>query len=213
MEIASAVILLVLVLDPFGNIPLVLSTLARVPAERRRMVILRECAIAYVILVAFLLAGRPLLELMRLSETAIGLAGGIILFIIALRMVFNHPEGPLGGAASSPGPATGSPVDPRADDEPFIVPLAVPAIAGPSALATVIVFTSREPARWAEWLAAISLAMLVSVLVLASAERISRFVGRRGVTAMERLMGLILTAIAVEMLLAGITEYVHGLGR
>lgn len=217
MDIASAVILLVLVLDPFGNIPLVLSTLARVPATRRRQVILRECAIAYAILVAFLLAGRPLLELMRLSETAIGLAGGIILFIIALRMVFNHPEGPLGGGSSgagAPGAVTADGmVDPRADDEPFIVPLAVPAIAGPSALATVIVFTSREPARWAEWLIAISLAMLVSVLVLASAERISRFVGKRGVSAMERLMGLILTAIAVEMLLSGITDYVQGLGR
>ena len=216
MEIASAVILLVLVLDPFGNIPLVLATMARVPAPHRRRVILRECAIAYGILVLFLFAGRPLLELMRLSETAIGLAGGIILFIIALRMVFNHPEGPLGVPGSGPATSslpTGGAVDPHEENEPFIVPLAVPAIAGPSALATVIVFTSREPGRWAEWLVAITLAMLVSMLVLVSAERISHLVGKRGVTAMERLMGLILTAIAVEMLLSGITEYVNRLAR
>ena len=205
MDIASATILLILVLDPFGNIPLVLSTLGRVGEQRRRAVILRECGIAYAILVGFLFAGRPLLELMRLSETAIGLAGGMILFIIALRMVFNHPEGPLGDTAG------GS--DPGASEEPFIVPLAVPAIAGPSALATVIVFTSREPGRWAEWLAAISAAMLVSVIVLLSGERISRFVGKRGVTAMEPLMRLILTAIAVEMLLSGITAYVHSLPK
>lgn len=206
MDIASAAILLILVLDPFGNIPLVLSTLGRVSEARRRAVILRECGIAYAILVGFLFAGRPLLELMRLSETAIGLAGGMILFIIALRMVFNHPEGPLGDA-------TGGSGDPGTCEEPFIVPLAVPAIAGPSALATVIVFTSREPGRWAEWLIAITAAMLVSVIVLLSGERISRFVGKRGVSAMERLMGLILTAIAVEMLLSGITAYVHSLPK
>lgn len=202
MDIASAAILLVLVLDPFGNIPLVLSTLGRVSGERRRRVVLRECAIAYAVLLFFLFAGHRLLQLMRLSETAIGLAGGIILFIIALRMVFSHPEGPMGGPAAGADPG---------DGEPFIVPLAIPAIAGPSALATVIVFTSREPQRWAEWAAAITLAMGVSVVVLLLAERISRFIGKRGVNAMERLMGLILTAIAVEMLLSGITAYVHGL--
>lgn len=205
MDIASAAILLVLVLDPFGNIPLVLSTLGRVGEQRRRRVILRECAIAYAVLLLFLFAGRPLLELMRLSETAIGLAGGLILFIIALRMVFNHPEGPLGQTGG-----VGTADDPL-DREPFIVPLAIPAIAGPSALATVIVFTSREPQRWPEWMLAISLAMGVSVIVLLMAARISRFIGKRGVNAMERLMGLILTAIAVEMLLAGITAYVHSL--
>src|SRR4051812_46915700 len=113
MDIASAVILLVLVLDPFGNIPMVLATLGRVSEGRRRRVVLRECAIAYALLLLFLFAGRPLLELMRLSQTAIGLAGGLILFIIALRMVFNHPEGPLGQTGGG-GPAN----DPH-DGEPF----------------------------------------------------------------------------------------------
>lgn len=201
MDIASATILLILVLDPFGNIPLVLATLSRVDEERRRRVILRECAIAYAALLIFLFMGRPLLELMRLSETAIGLAGGIILFIIAMRMVFKHPEGPLGDSGAEDG-----------DREPFIVPLAIPAIAGPSALATVIVMTSREPGRWPEWMAAITIAMVVSVTVLLLASRISRVIGKRGVNAMERLMGLILTAIAVEMLLNGITDYVRSLG-
>jgi MarC family membrane protein len=210
VDIASAAILLILVLDPFGNIPLVLSTLGRVDEERRRRVVLRECAIAYGVLLLFLFAGRPLLELMRLSETAIGLAGGFILFIIALRMVFNHPEGPLGSTGST---GTGDANDPHPSDdgEPFIVPLAVPAIAGPSAMATVIVFTSREPQRWPEWLAAITIAMAVSIIVLLMAERISRIIGKRGVIALERLMGLILTAIAVEMLLSGITAYVRSL--
>jgi len=201
MDIASAAIILILVLDPFGNIPLVLSALGRVEEARRRHVIMRECAIAYAVLLAFLFLGRPLLELMRLSEIAIGLAGGIILFIIAMRMVFRHPEGPLGDSGGE-----------GEDREPFIVPLAIPAIAGPSALATVIVMTSREPGRWPEWMAAITIAVAVSVIVLLLAARISHAVGKRGVNAMERLMGLILTAIAVEMLLHGITDYVRSLG-
>ena len=202
MDIASAAIILILVLDPFGNIPLVLAALGRVEEARRRHVIMRECAIAYAVLMAFLFLGRPLLELMRLSETSIGLAGGLILFLIALRMVFHHRDGPLGDADT---------MDPE-DREPYIVPLAIPAIAGPSALATVIVMTSHEPGRWPEWMAAITIAMAVSVTVLLLSARISRLVGKRGVTAMERLMGLILTAIAVEMLLNGITNYVRSLG-
>ncbi len=201
MDIASATILLILVLDPFGNIPLVVATLGRVDEERRRHVIVRECAIAYGALLVFLFMGRPLLELMRLSETAIGLAGGLILFLIALRMVFQHPEGPMGDSVIDAGAG-----------EPYIVPLAIPAIAGPSALATVIVMTSREPGRWPEWMAAITLAMAASVTVLLLAARISRLIGKRGVSALGRLMGLILTAIAVEMLLDGITNYVRSLG-
>ncbi len=201
MDVISATILLILVLDPFGNIPLVLATLGRVDEDRQRRVILRECTIAYIVLLCFLFPGRPLLEIMRLSETAIGIAGGVILFLIALRMVFHHPEGPLGDGTSD-----------NVEREPYIVPLAIPAIAGPSALATVIVMTSRDPQRWPEWMAAISLAMIVSVIVLLLATRISRCIGRRGVNAMERLMGLILTAIAVEMLLHGITAYVRSVG-
>lgn len=200
MDIASAAILLILVLDPFGNIGLVLSTLARVGEQRRHKVILRECVIAYAVLIAFLFVGRPLLELMRLSETAIGLAGGVILFVIALRMVFQHPEGPMGDGTTAP-----------SDHEPYIVPLAIPAIAGPSAMASVIVLSSREPQRWPEWLAAITLAFVVSTAILLLAARISRVIGDRGVNALGRLMGLILTAIAVEMLLSGITTYVRSL--
>jgi small neutral amino acid transporter SnatA (MarC family) len=95
----------------------------------------------------------------------------------------------------------------------FIVPLAIPAIAGPSALATVLLLVSREPQRVFDWVAALSLAMLVSTLVMISAQHISRWIGKRGITAMERLMGLVLTAIAVEMLLAGIERFVVQLPR
>ena len=198
MDIVSATILLILVIDPFGNMPLVISVLKHVAAPKRAKVVLRECAIAYAVLLAFMFGGDKFMHLLRLSDNALAIAGGIILFLIALRMVFPHAEGIFGDTGE-----TGT----------FIVPLAIPAIAGPSALATVLLLASREPQRVFEWVAALSLAMLVTVLVMLSAQRISSWIGKRGVIAIERLMGLVLTAIAVQMLLAGIERFIAQLPR
>ena len=192
----SVFILLFLVTDPFGNIPLAIAVLQRVPPERRRRVILREVFIAYCLLLVFLFFGRRFLGLLHLSETSLGIAGGVILFLIALRMVFPRPEGLFG---SAPG------------EEPFIVPLAVPAIAGPSALATVMLVSGAAPHRMMEWTAAVTAALAVGAVVLSSAETIRRVLGERVVTAFERLMGLILTAIAVEMLLSGVRNFARTL--
>jgi MarC family membrane protein len=195
-ELLSAAVVLVLVLDPFGNVALVNAMLAGVPSGRRRFVILRECAIAFAVLALFMTFGRSFLELMHLSETSVSIAGGVILFMIAIRMVFAHPEGALGG------PQRG---------EPLVVPLAVPLIAGPSALATVMLMASREPEKIGMWWAALTAAMLVTTLVLLAGERLQRWMGDRAMQAIERLLGLILTAIAVEMLLGGIRAFVEGL--
>jgi len=198
VDIVSATILLILVMDPFGNMPLVIAVLKNVDPAARTKVVLRECAIAYAVLLAFMFGGDKFMHLLRLSDNALAIAGGLILFLIALRMVFPHPEGVHGDSG---------------DTGTFIVPLAIPAIAGPSALATVLLLVSREPQRVFDWVAALSLAMLVSALVMVSAQRISGWIGKRGVIAMERLMGLVLTAIAVEMLLAGIERFVVQLPR
>ena len=198
MDIVSATILLVLVMDPFGNMPLVISVLKNVEPDARTRVVLRECAIAYVVLLAFMFGGDKFMHLLRLSDTALAIAGGLILFLIALRMVFPHADGVHGDSG---------------DTGTFIVPLAIPAIAGPSALATVLLLVSREPQRMLDWVAALSLAMLVSTLVMVSAQRISGWIGKRGVSAVERLMGLVLTAIAVEMLLAGVVRFIAQLPR
>jgi MarC family membrane protein len=193
-DLLSAAILLLLVIDPFGNVPLVVSTLQPVPRERRVRVVLRECLIAYVLLLAFMFGGHSFLTLMRLSETSLSIAGGVILFLIALKMVFSrHPEGMSGD---------------RVSVEPLIVPLAIPAIAGPSAMATVMLMASREPARIETWVMALSLAMLVTTAVLVGADRLQRLLGERVVRAFERLMGLVLTAVAIEMLLGGIRGFV-----
>jgi MarC family membrane protein len=195
-EILSAIILLTLVTDPFGNVPMVNAMLAGVSARRRVAVILRECGIAFVILMGFMLGGRKVLDVMHLSETSLSIAGGVILFMIAIRMVFAHPEGAFG---------------PQAQGEPFIVPLAIPLIAGPSALATVMLMATREPEKLGMWAVAITVTMALAALILVMGNALQRWLGEKAMQAIERLMGLILTAIAVEMLLGGIRAFVEGL--
>lgn len=192
----SAVVLLLLVLDPFGNVPLFVSALRDVPRARRTRVVLRECLIAFAVLTLFALTGRPLLDLLGLSEVSLQIGGAVVLMLVAIRMVFPPPEGVFG---------------PLPGGEPFIVPLAVPALAGPSALATVLLLVSREPAKTALWVAAIALALAASALVLAFADRLQRRLGRRVTVAFERLMGLVLAAMAVEMMLRGIERFVERL--
>jgi len=198
MEISftSAVVILLLVMDPIGNIPLFVSVLKQVEPARRLTVIVRECAIAFGVLLAFVFIGKPLLDLLGLSNSSLNIAGGLILFLIALRIIFKHPEGIFGDTIAG---------------EPFIVPLAIPSIAGPTALATVILMVSRAPERMLEWIVALTVATLVTLVLLIFAERIAQLIGERGLLALERLMGLILTAIAVEMLLRGIEMFVHQL--
>lgn len=191
---ASATVLLFLILDPFGNTPIVASLLRGIEPARRRWIIVRECAIAYVILMAFLFFGGPIMRLLQLSQTSLGISGGVVLFVIALRMIFPPVQGGVFGE--------------QGEQEPFVVPLAVPAIAGPSALAMVMLFASREPERLLEWAAAVTLAMLLATLLLLAADRLLRLLGTSGMTALERLMGLILSALAVEMLLRGIEAFV-----
>ncbi len=195
-QFLSAVILLTLVADPFGNMPLVNAMLGGVPESRRRLVVVRECLIAYALLLAFMLGGQSLLAVMHLSQTSLSIAGGVILFMIAIRMVFAKLEGTFGEGAGS---------------EPFIVPLATPLIAGPSALATVMLMASRDPTRLGMWAAAITVTMLITTVVLLAGVKLHRWLGEHAMHAIERLMGLILTAIAVEMLMAGIRDFIKGL--
>lgn len=198
MDLFSAAILLVLVLDPFGNIPLVISALARVPRERHARVVLRECVFAYAILLAFMAGGRTFMQWLQLSDVSLSIAGGIILFLIALRMVFPHPDGIFGETS---------------DGEPFLVPLAVPSIAGPSALATVMLMASRDPAHLGTWVLAVTIAMAATTVVLLCASRLQAVLGNRAIAALERLMGLVLTAVAVQMLLNGVQTFVATLGK
>lgn len=191
----SVTVLLILITDPLGNIPFFLSALRQVPAGRRQRVVLRECCMAWGALLVFLLAGKPILGMLRLSDESLRVGGGVILMLIAIRMIF-----PERGARLGDEPVRG---------EPFIVPLAIPLIAGPSAMATVLLLARQEPGHLMLLAGAVTAAIAVTVLVFALSERIQSLLGDQAITAMERLMGLVLTAIAVEMLLGGIASYIR----
>jgi MarC family membrane protein len=195
MTVLSAALLLFLVLDPFGNVPFFLAALERVEPARHRRIVARELLIALAALVLFLFAGEVVLRWLQISEPALNLAGGIILFLIAIRMIFPRPHGSLAE---------------EIEGEPFIVPLAIPYVAGPSALASVMFIMSREPERWPEWLLATVLAWLLTAALVFAASGLSRFLGRRGLVALERLMGMVLVTLAVQMMLGGIDRFLDG---
>jgi len=195
-ELASQVILLLLVIDPFGNVPMVNAMLRALPPRRRRLVVLRECMIAYLLLCTFLVSGRQLLAIMHLTQTSLSIAGGVILFMIAIRMVFPTPEGIFGIVTGG---------------EPFIVPLATPLIAGPSALAAVMLLPSEGAKEMSLMLGALTATMAIATVILLAGQRLQRWLGDQAMQAIERLMGLVLTALAVEMLLGGIRAFVEGL--
>lgn len=191
----SSTILLILITDPLGNIPLFVAALKHVEPSRRAKVILRECAIAFATLVIFLLFGNGFLSALHLSDETLRIAGGVILFLIAMNMVF---------------PGTGARlVDEEAGAEPFIVPVAIPLIAGPSAMTTVMLFSKGSPERMLEWVGSIFIAMAVTTAAFLSSGKLSEWLGSRVLSAVEKLMGLVLTAIAVEMLLGGIANYIR----
>ncbi len=191
MSVFSAAILLFLVLDPLGNIPMYTCVLRTVEPERRNRIIGRELVIALGILILFLFAGRHILSVLQISQSSLGIAGGIILFMIAIKMVFAGSEQIFENSISR---------------EPFVVPLAVPLVAGPSSLATVILLMAREPSRWPEWLLALLCAWAVSGVLLLLSSRLSELLGERVLKAVERLMGMILTAVAVEMFINGLRQ-------
>lgn len=191
----SAFVLLLLVLDPFGSLPIFISVLGGVDPKRRTRVALREVAIAFAVLMVFMVAGQGFLQVMRLSERSLEVAGGVILLIIAMKMIFVGGDGLY---ATENG------------REPFIFPLAVPLLAGPSAMATVLLLASRQPERMLEWVGAVSAAMAVCGVVLLMADRLRRWLGASVVSAIEKLMGLVLTAVATEMILAGLKRYFFG---
>ena len=194
-SLLSAFILLLLVLDPLGSLPVFIPIMRDVPRERRTWVALREVGIAFAVLAAFMFLGEGFLRVMHLSERSLEVAGGVILLIISIRMIFSAEGGVYGVPEGR---------------EPFIFPLAVPLLAGPSAMATVLLLASRQPDRMLSWVGALVGAMAVSGAVLLMCERIRRLVGDSVVSALEKLMGLVLTAIAVEMILAGLKRYFLG---
>ena len=192
METISAALLLFLIMDPIGNIPVFLSLLKPLPKRRQRIVLIRELIIALLVLMGFLWGGKYVLEAMHLRQESVSIAGGIVLFLIGIKMIFPSPEGMFGESEAG---------------EPFIVPMAIPLVAGPSGMAAVMLFGSQDPSRMGDWTFALLIAWLGTAMVLFSATYLYKILGTRVLVAMERLMGMLLVAISVQMLMDGISAF------
>jgi multiple antibiotic resistance protein len=183
---------LFLLMDSIGNIPIFIGLLKDIPPKREKWVILRELIIALAIIIGFFFLGEPLLTALRVKQYSVLIAGGVILFLIAIKMIF-------------PNLKNGTHEQHR-EKEPFIVPMAVPLIAGPAVLAAVMLYSHEQTTRWVP-LGAIFIAWAASTIVLISASYLKKWLGWRGITACERLMGLLLTLIAVQMFLEGVSLF------
>ena len=191
MKIFFNAITLLLIMDPLGNIPPFLTTLKQVQPERRRKVLVREIFFAYAVLLVFLFLGKYLLRLLSLQEETISIAGGIVLFLIALRMVFPDNRGLASDSLAG---------------EPFLVPLAIPLVAGPSTLASLLLLQSTSNTTLELW-AALTLAWAVTAVVLLSSTILYRLLRERGLIAVERLMGMLLVMLAVQMFINGLAKF------
>lgn len=193
MNLFSIAFSLFLLIDAVGNIPLFISFLKGINPARQRAIILREMVIALFIILLFSFAGELLMSFLQITPDTIQIAGGIILFILALKMVFPPAHDPNEALPH--------------DSEPFIVPLAIPLVAGPAVLAAVIIYTNQE-ANHLIMMGAIMLAWGASLLILILAPSIQKIFGSKGITALERLMGLLLTLIGIQMLMNGVSSFI-----
>ncbi len=190
-SLVTLVVMLVLVMDPLGNVPIFLTVLRHIEPKRRRWVIIRECTIAFIILSLFLFFGQAILRGLGVSMPALSIAGGIILFLIAIRMIFPPHDEKIR----------------ESQEEPFIVPLAIPLVAGPSTIATLLLIAGRHPESVGWIFLALIIASLISFVILFFSEPLRHLLGKPGLTALERLMGMVLTVIAVQMFLDGVALF------
>ena len=193
LSIVSTAILLLFVLDPFGNVPLLLSILKNIDQKRHRMIILREMLIGLFILLIFLFFGERFLSIFGLETQAITIAGGIIFFVIAIKMIFPDPNGHSLFVSN-------------AEEEPLVVPIAIPMVSGPASIATLMLLAKSHPEQMSSIFISVLIAWSVTAVILLSSPRLYRLLKRRGLTAMERLMGMLLLMMAVEMFIRGIRE-------
>ncbi|WP_298440857.1 YhgN family NAAT transporter [uncultured Ferrimonas sp.] len=192
METFSAAVMLFLIMDPLGNLPIFMSVLRHVEPKRRRKVLIRELVLALVIMSLFLYTGESLLSFLNLRAESVSIAGGIILFLIAIKMIFPSEGGVMGHDGGQ---------------EPFIVPLAIPLIAGPSVLAALLLLSHTDPTRMTDWSIALFAAWAASSAILLFSGVCHRILGERGLIAIERLMGMILVMLSVQMFLDGVAKY------
>jgi len=199
MSILSAAMMLFLVMDPIGNVPMLAAILRNVDNRRWSRVIIRENLVALATLLFFLFFGPTLMGWLSIRSPALTLAGGLVLFIVALQMIFPRRGGILN--------------EDEIAGEPLIVPLAIPLIAGPSTMALVMLMATRAPERRNDWVIALLAAWGAGLVIFLLGSRLQKVLGPRGLAAAERLMGMILVVVAVEMLMTGVEHFLQQLNR
>ncbi|MFN3603661.1 MAG: MarC family protein [Leptonema sp. (in: bacteria)] len=197
-EFLSTTLLLFFVMDPIGNIPIFIVVLEKIPPQKRRWIVIREVVFSMLILIGFLFLGNTILKYLNISQSSLKISGSILLFIISLRMIF-----PPYMDSTSKHYIFGE----LPEGDPFLFPLAIPSLAGPSAITTVIVISNQNPIMMHIWLFSILVSCALALVILLSSNWIFKFAGKKGVFALEKLMGMALIAISVEMFLKGIKEY------
>jgi len=195
IEIISAIFTLTLVMDPLGNIPLFISVLKNVDENKKTKIITRELFIALALMIFFLFFGKWIVKLLSLNIVSLSVAGGIVLFLIALSMIF---------------PSSNNSFLDTPKGEPFIVPLAMPLVAGPSVLTTILIFNMKDPGNIFTWFIIILISWLINVAILLFSSKIAKFLGEKGLEATEKLMGMILITISIQMILEGIKKFIAG---
>ena len=195
-DISATAMTLFFIMDPLGNIPVFQAVLGRFDARQRTRIVARELCFALAILLAFLFSGAAIMRFLGLEQPSLNIAGGVLLFVISLRMIFPRPA--VAGERETA-------------EDPFIVPLAVPMVAGPSTVAVLMLLGSSQPDRLAEWSVALLLAWGIATILLLAGPFLLRLLGARGARALERLMGMLLIILATQMLLNGIREFVQTL--
>lgn len=194
-EMISATVLLFLIMDPIGNLPIFMSILKDLDPKRRQIIIIREMLISLLIMLGFLFVGDHVLAFLNLHAETVSISGGVVLFLIAIKMLFPSQEGNNSGFSNG--------------TEPFLVPLAIPLVAGPSVLATLLLLSHQYPHQMNLLILSLSIAWILSMLILMLSNLFSRLLGDKGISALERLMGLLLVMISTQMLLDGIRSYLH----
>jgi multiple antibiotic resistance protein len=195
MSIVSATTSLFFVFNSLGTVPLFVGILSSYPVKKQRKIIWREMLIALFILLLFNFFGEEILGVLGIDRCVMGIAGGTLLFLISLSMIFPKPK-----TMNVP------------QREPFIFPLAIPAIAGPGAITAVMIYSQQDTS--AQWMVLpILIAWGLSALVLLASANIKTFLGPKGLAACERLGGMIISLIAVQMFTQGLVELLRSIPR
>lgn len=196
MDFISIVILLVIIMDPIGLAPVIPGILAGFSPKQKIRILIREQVFALIILLVFLVFGNMLLKFLNLDQATLNISGGVLLFMVAIGMVF-------------PGLSLMSPQHEGKLQDPFIVPIAVPLIAGPSAIAVILLYSGKlnTPSGQLFLAGAVVTAWFISSVTLLLSQYIIKFLGNRGAVALERLMGMLLILISVQMFLNGLKSY------